>query len=75
MRLYDQELTSHLTRGTGSKLINAIVNRIEAKNAYARQNMNAINSEREGADRVHVIRNAEANLSVATRSSNVPPAF
>jgi Rod binding domain-containing protein len=32
--LYDQQLAEHMARGTGQKLVNAIVNRIEAKRAY-----------------------------------------
>ena len=34
--LYDQQLAQHMTRGTGNKLVNAIVRRIEAKSAYAK---------------------------------------
>jgi Rod binding domain-containing protein len=74
-QLYDEELTNHMTRGTGSKLINAIVNKIEAKNAYAKQSRTGLNAEREGADRVRAMQRAESNLSVATRSSNVSAAF
>ena len=32
--MYDQQLAEHMTRGTGQKLVNSIVNRIEAKHAY-----------------------------------------
>lgn len=32
--MYDQRLAEHMARGTGSKLVNAIASRIEAKNAY-----------------------------------------
>jgi len=34
--LYDQQLAQHMTGGTGNKLVNSIVRRIEAKAAYAR---------------------------------------
>jgi Rod binding domain-containing protein len=73
--MYDQELTNHLTRGVGSKIVDAIVSKIEAKRAYAKYGMSKLNQEREGADRVHLIRNSEANLSVATRSNDVATAF
>jgi Rod binding domain-containing protein len=73
--MYDQELASHMTRGAGSKLVNAIVNKIEARNAYSKQKLTGLNAEREGADRVSATRAAESNLSVATRSSNVSAAF
>ena len=34
--LYDQHLAEHMSRGAGSKLVNAIVNRIEARKAYGK---------------------------------------
>jgi Rod binding domain-containing protein len=59
--LYDQQLAEHMTRGTGSKLVNAIVNRIEAKHAYDR-------SSRNGKSRdAHMLRTAPT-----LRSGNVP---
>jgi Rod binding domain-containing protein len=33
--MYDQELSQRMTRGSGKKLVNSIVRRIEAKKAYA----------------------------------------
>lgn len=73
--LYDQELTNHMVRGAGDKLVNAIVRRIEAKNAYAKQHRSKINQEREGADRVHAVGTAESNLPIAPGSSHVAAAF
>jgi hypothetical protein len=35
--MYDAELAQRMSRGAGNKLVNAIVNRIEAKNAYGKQ--------------------------------------
>ena len=35
--LYDQHLAEHMTRGAGTKLVNSIVRRIEAANAYRKQ--------------------------------------
>ena len=35
--LQDQQLAERMTRGAGSKLVNAIVRRIEARSAYAAQ--------------------------------------
>src|SRR6266404_402001 len=32
--LYDQQMAEHMARGTGSKLVNSIVRKIEAKQAY-----------------------------------------
>lgn len=32
--MYDQRLAEHMTRGAGTKLVNSIVKRIEAKQAY-----------------------------------------
>lgn len=32
--LYDQQMAEHMARGTGQKLVNQIVRRIEAKKAY-----------------------------------------
>ena len=34
--LYDQHLAEHMSRGAGSKLVNAIVSRIEARKAYGK---------------------------------------
>jgi len=73
--LYDQELTNHMTRGTGGKLVNSIVNRIEAKKAYAMHHRSRINQEREGADRFRAVRTAVSHLSIAPGSSHVPAAF
>ena len=36
-QMYDQRLVEHMSRGTGNKLVNAIVRKIEAKNARRRQ--------------------------------------
>jgi Rod binding domain-containing protein len=35
--LYDQHLAERMSRGVGHKLVNAIVRKIEAKNAYEKQ--------------------------------------
>src|ERR1700744_2780208 len=35
--LYDQQLAEHMTRGVGMKLVNSIVKKIEAKQAYQKQ--------------------------------------
>jgi Rod binding domain-containing protein len=35
--LYDQQMAEHMTRGVGMKLVNAIVRKIEAKQAYQKQ--------------------------------------
>jgi Rod binding domain-containing protein len=39
--LYDQQIAEHMTRGAGQKLVNSIVNRIEAKHAYDKSARNA----------------------------------
>lgn len=36
-QLHDQRLAEHMARGAGTKLVNAIVRRIEANTAYAKQ--------------------------------------
>jgi len=59
--LYDQQIAEHMTRGTGSKLVNSIVNRIEAKRAYDK-------SSRKGkAKDTHLLRTAPNQ-----RSGDVP---
>ncbi|MGA3066142.1 MAG: rod-binding protein [Tepidisphaeraceae bacterium] len=74
--LYDQELTNHMTRGAGAKLVNSIVNRIEAKNAYAKHHLSKINQEREGADRFHPTPpGARSPIPVAPGSNDVPADF
>jgi Rod binding domain-containing protein len=35
--MYDQRLAEHMTRGAGTKLVRAIVRKIEAKKAYQKQ--------------------------------------
>lgn len=35
-QVYDQHLADHMSRGTGRKLVDSIVRRIEAKRAYAK---------------------------------------
>jgi Rod binding domain-containing protein len=35
--MFDQQLATHMTRGAGSKLTNAIVRKLEGKKAYAKQ--------------------------------------
>jgi len=35
--LYDQQMAERMSRGTGSKLVNAIVRKIEARKAYQQQ--------------------------------------
>jgi Rod binding domain-containing protein len=73
--LYDQELTNHLTRGSGAKLVNSIVNRIEAKNAYAKHHQSKINEEREGADKMRAARKAETPWSISPGGIHVPAAY
>jgi Rod binding domain-containing protein len=37
--LYDQQLAQRMSRGVGSKLVNAMVRKIEAKSAYRKSRM------------------------------------
>jgi hypothetical protein len=64
-----------LDGGRGGEAFSQLYDKIEAKNAYAKQSRTGLNAEREGADRVRAMQRAESNLSVATRSSNVSAAF
>jgi Rod binding domain-containing protein len=64
--MYDQKLAEHMTRGTGSKLVNSIVRKIEAKKAYESQKF-TIDMEREGADRMQAIRQESQVPMVPTR--------
>jgi len=68
--MYDDELAQRLTRGSGAKLVNSIVHRVEAKEAYSRQAKAAINSEREGADRVRAASSASIAGAIS-RSTDV----
>jgi Rod binding domain-containing protein len=42
--LYDQHLAERMSRGVGHKLVNSIVRKIEAKNAYEKQNARRANA-------------------------------
>jgi Rod binding domain-containing protein len=58
--LYDQQLAEHMARGTGQKLVNDIVNRIEARQAYEKS------SGKTAAKDSHLLRQAPQ------RSGHVP---
>jgi Rod binding domain-containing protein len=53
--MFDQQLAERMARGTGTKLVNAIVRKIEAKRAYAKQgkpgDKPGTGTDHEGADR------------------------
>jgi Rod binding domain-containing protein len=74
MTMFDQHLAERMARGSGTKLVNAIVRKIEAKRAYAKQAAplgkpgTGPATEREGADRAgDRVGGMEASGTVASR--------
>jgi Rod binding domain-containing protein len=67
--LYDQQMAEHMSRGTGKKLVNAIVRKIEAANAYSRQQKPADMKKNESTQQLTAPRTVEASPS-NTNSTN-----
>jgi Rod binding domain-containing protein len=61
--LYDQQMADHMARGTGKKLVNAIVRKIEAANAYARQKGAGDAKKHESTQQLTAPRTVEASPS------------
>ena len=68
--MYDERLAERMASDATDTLVSSIVSKIEGSKAYARQSAgagalkNAVNSEREGADRVRAISaTGDANVS------------
>jgi hypothetical protein len=62
--LQDEFFAGQMSRGTGNKLVKAIVDRIEGAKAYAKHKNPPVSSEREGADRT-------GDKPLASRSAHV----
>ena len=63
--LYDQRLADHMARGTGHKLVNAIVSKIEAGKAYGRS----------ARSRNQLKKPAKLPLARPSGRAHVPPAL
>jgi Rod binding domain-containing protein len=62
--MYDEQLAMRMARGAGSKLVNAIVGKIERKKAYEQHSNMKANLEREGADRMKDLAGSLTHLGI-----------
>ena len=58
--LYDQHLADHMARGTGRKLVDAIVRKIDAKKAYGKYRTNRHSTE----NKASLLRTSHATTSL-----------
>jgi Rod binding domain-containing protein len=68
--LYDQKMAEHMSRGTGKKLVNAIVRKIEAANAYAKHKNSAEAKKIESSEALTAPRTVEASPEANTSSNS-----
>ena len=68
--LYDQKMAEHMSRGTGKKLVNAIVQKIEAANAYAKHKNSADAKKIESSEALTAPRTVEASPEANTSSNS-----
>jgi Rod binding domain-containing protein len=65
--LHDQHLAEHMARGAGSKLVNGIVRRLEAQQAYRKQGAGPVESTGRSDNRTDARRHGDASDKINSR--------